>query len=189
MSLNCLSLSHKSHQRQSSPYNIDTRWRFKFSPLIHCLCFSLHPQRLRLCHERQLDSCPATLPRAGTGYIRPGNGELEEGCFPGVGQAKGRRGAIARGCHSGVEHPEPSQLDVAVGEFVGLVAEDSTLQKPSIFQGRVQAFLPDGQVCLLWYRIVGGGVYSLQVDDSLWTESRVPMEVVPAKGRAHTFRL
>lgn len=39
--------------------------------------------------------------------------------------------------------PETSQPEIAVGEFVGLVAEDSTLQKPSIFLGRVQAFLPD----------------------------------------------
>ena len=58
----------------------------------------------------------------------------------------------------------PSQVEV--GQFVGLVAEDSTLQKPSIFLGRVQAFLPNDQVCLLWYRNVGGGVYLLQLDSS-----------------------
>lgn len=88
--------------------------------------------------------------------------------------------------------PETSQPEIAVGEFVGLVAEDSTLQKPSVFLGRVQAFLPDDQVCLLWYRNVGGGIYSLHVDGSQWTESKaslVPVEVAAAKKRPHAYRL
>lgn len=92
----------------------------------------------------------------------------------------------------GPSKSEPSQPDIATGDFVGLVAEDSTLQKPSIFLGRVQAFLPDRQVCLLWYRNVGGGIYSLQVDGSQWLESReslVPVEVAAVKGRPHTYRL
>lgn len=86
----------------------------------------------------------------------------------------------------------PQQPEVGIGDFVGLVAEDSTLQKPSVFLGRVQAFLPDGQVCLLWYKNVGGGIYSLQVDSSQWLESKeslVPVEVSAAKGREHAFRL
>lgn len=87
---------------------------------------------------------------------------------------------------------QPSQPDIAAGDFVGLVAEDSSLQKPSIFLGRVQAFLPNDQVCLLWYRNIGGGIYSLQVDGSQWIESRetlVPVEVAAAKGRPHAYRL
>ena len=88
---------------------------------------------MRRCHEGQLGSCPETLPRAGTGYLRPATSERKEGCCPGVGQAKRRRGAIGWGCHSGSNNLDSSQLDVAVGEFVGLVAEDSTLQKQSIF--------------------------------------------------------
>ena len=103
-----------------------------------------------------------------------------------------RRKAEKPSAEEGPSSPEPSQPEVAVGQFVGLVAEDSTLQKPSIFLGRLQAFLPDNQVCLLWYRNVGGGVYSLQLDGSQWTESRqllMPVEVAPAKGRPHAFQL
>ena len=103
-----------------------------------------------------------------------------------------RRKAEQPSAEEGPSEPEPSPLEVAVGQFVGLVAEDSTLQKPSIFLGRVQAFLPDDQACLLWYKNIGGGVYSLQLDGTPWTESRqslVPVEVAPAKGRPHAFRL
>ncbi len=87
----------------------------------------------------------------------------------------------------------PEGPEIAVGDFVGLVAEESTLQKPSVFLGRVQAFLPGDQVSLLWYKNVGGGVYSLQVEGGLlWEESKeslVPVEVAPAKGRQHAYRL
>ena len=99
------------------------------------------------------------------------------------------------GCSKDTPAPpvsEPSPSDIGTGDFVGLVAEDSTLQKPSIFLGRVQAFLPSDQVCLLWYRNVGGGIYSLQVDGNQWVESReslVPVEVAAAKGRQHAYRL
>lgn len=87
---------------------------------------------------------------------------------------------------------QPSEPDVGVGQFVGLVGEESTLQKPCIFLGRVQALLPDGQVCLLWYKNVGGGVYSLEVDGSQWLESKdalVSVRVAAARGRLHSYRL
>ena len=89
--------------------------------------------------------------------------------------------------------PEEEELEIAIGDFVGLVAEESTLQKPSVFLGRVQAFLPGSQVSLLWYKNVGGGVYLLQVDGGLhWEESKaslVPVEVAPATGCQHAYRL
>ena len=50
---------------------------------------------------------------------------------------------------------QSSKPEITVGQFVGLVTEESTLQNPSIMLVRVQAFLPDGQVSLLWYRNVG----------------------------------
>lgn len=87
---------------------------------------------------------------------------------------------------------QPSEQEIAVGQFVGLVAENSTLQKPSIFLGRVQAFLPGDQVCLLWYKNSGGSVYSLDLESEQWLESKdslVPVKVAPAKGRAHAYRL
>ena len=87
---------------------------------------------------------------------------------------------------------QSSKPEITVGQFVGLVTEDSTLQNPSIMLARVQAFLPDGQVSLLWYRNVGGGLYALEVDGSQWIESvdaLVPVKVVIAKGRSHSYRL
>ncbi|CAH3168253.1 unnamed protein product, partial [Porites evermanni] len=87
---------------------------------------------------------------------------------------------------------QSSKPEITVGQFVGLVTEDSTLQNPSIMLARVQAFLPDGQVSLLWYRNVGGGLYALEVDGSQWIESLdalVPVKVVAAKGRSHSYRL
>jgi len=71
----------------------------------------------------------------------------------------------------GPSKSKPSHLHITTGDFVGLVAEDSTLQKPFIFLGHVQALLPNDQVCLLWYRNIGCGIYSLQVDGSQWIES------------------
>ncbi|CAH3192993.1 unnamed protein product, partial [Porites evermanni] len=87
---------------------------------------------------------------------------------------------------------QSSKPEITVAQFVGLVTEDSTLQNPSIMLARVQAFLPDGQVSLLWYRNVGGGLYALEVNSSQWIESvedLVPVKVVMAKGRSHLYRL
>ena len=75
---------------------------------------------------------------------------------------------------------------------MGLMAEDSTLKKPSILLGCVQAFLLHYPVCLPWYKDGGGGIYLLQVDSSQWFESKdslVPVEVGEAKGHQHSFRL
>ena len=54
-------------------------------------------------------------------------------------------------------HPEAlpatmqsSQPKVSIGQSIGLVVEDSTLQKPSIFLAGVQAFESNNQVCLPW---------------------------------------
>ena len=49
-------------------------------------------------------------------------------------------------------------------DFVGLVVEDSTVQKTTIFLRCVQAFLPEDKVLLLWYRNIGGGIYTPDLD-------------------------
>ena len=41
--------------------------------------------------------------------------------------------------------PTTSEPEISVGDFVRLFAEDGTLQKPSIFLGRVQANIPAGR--------------------------------------------
>ena len=88
--------------------------------------------------------------------------------------------------------PEISEPEIDVGDFVGLVAEGSTLQKPSIFLGRVQAFLPEGQALLLWYRHTGGSNYAPDLDGEQWVESReslVAVKVAAAKGSPYAMRL
>lgn len=85
-----------------------------------------------------------------------------------------------------------SEPEIDVGDFVGLVAEGSTLQKPSIFLGRVQAFLPEGQALLLWYRHTGGSNYAPDLDGEQWVESReslVAVKVAAAKGSPYAMRL
>ena len=187
-------LCRQSHEHQSSPYIIDTRCRFKcfkrFPLLINSLSL-LFPSIPRDCDDSMKDSLAAALrhsrEQAQRTYDRRTANEKKAAALE-----LARRKAEEPSAEEGSSNPDPTQPEVAVGQFVGLVAEDSTLQKPSIFLGRVQAFLPDDQVCLLWYRNVGGGVYSLQLDGSQWTESRqslVPVEVASAKGRPHAFRL
>lgn len=85
-----------------------------------------------------------------------------------------------------------NQSDVLVGDFVGLVMEDSTLNDPSVFVGRIQELLPGNQVALLWYKHKGGGLYSLEVEDGRWIEDMsalVPITVKPARGKVDCYRL
>ena len=73
-------------------------------------------------------------------------------------------------------------------DFVGLVVEDSTVQKTTIFLRCVQAFLPEDKVLLLRYRNIGGGIYTPDLDGDQWMESKeslVAVKVAPAKGRAY----
>ena len=84
------------------------------------------------------------------------------------------------------------QSDVSVGDFVGLVTEDSTLKDPSVLVGRVQELLPGDQACLLWYKHKGGGLYSLEVEGGRWIEplsALVSITVKPAKGKVDSYRL
>ena len=168
-------------------------WMFvKFPPLIHPLCFSLHPQGLRRRHGRQFGRRPPTLPRAGVGHIRLANGEREEGCCAWVGKAKGRRGAIGRGCKPGPQQPRPKPTRRRCWTIVGSRGRGQHLAPSPIFLRHVQAFLLDNQVCLLRYRNIRGGIYLLQLDGSQWTESKqslVLIKVAPAKGQSHAFRL
>lgn len=79
-----------------------------------------------------------------------------------------------------------------VGDFVGLVEAESSLQQPRVLLGRIHSFLPGGQASLLWYNWVGAGVYCLEVDGSQWVESVaswVPVKVKPAKGKPNGYRL
>ena len=45
-----------------------------------------------------------------------------------------------------------TEPEIGVGDFVGLMAKSSTLQKPLIFLGVCSSYPPKDQVLLLWYR-------------------------------------
>ena len=54
--------------------------------------------------------------------------------------------------------------DFSVGDFVGLAMEDSTLNDPRVFVGRIHKLLQGNQVSLLWYKHKGGALYLLEVE-------------------------
>ena len=93
----------------------------------------------------------------------------------------------------GEQSPETdSQSDVSVGDFVGLVTEDSTLKDPCVLVGRIQELLPGDQASLLWYKHKRGGLYLLEVEGGRWIEdlsALVPITVKPAKGKVDSYRL
>ena len=84
------------------------------------------------------------------------------------------------------------QSGVSVGEFVGLVMDDSTLTDPSVLVGRVQELLSGSRASLLWYKHKGGGLYSLEVEGRPWIEdlnALVPITMKPARGKVDCYRL
>ena len=93
----------------------------------------------------------------------------------------------------GEQSPKSDHLsDFSAGDFVGLVMEDSTLNDPCVFVGRIHKMLPGNQVSLLWYKHKGDALYSLEVEGDGWIEdlsALVPVTVKPARGKADCYRL
>ena len=101
--------------------------------------------------------------------------------------------AMAQEDDGGEQSPRSDdQSDVSVGDFVGLVMDDSTLNDPSVLVGRVQELLSGSRASLLWYKHKGGGLYSLEVEGRPWIEefsALVPIRVKPARGKVDCYRL
>lgn len=77
------------------------------------------------------------------------------------------------------------------GDFVAVVHEDSTLNRPNISLGRIFSFQNDKEVLLSWYKKVSHGNYKLSFDADCWIEhidNIVHVNVNPAKG-TDTFKL
>ena len=91
---------------------------------------------------------------------------------PALQFARKKAGAVMEREDDGGEQSPRSdnQSDVSVGDFVGLVMEDSTLNDPSVFVGRIQELLPGNQVSLLWYKHKDDALYSLEVEGGRWIE-------------------
>ena len=127
---------------------------------------------MRQPHERQPCRLPLAPPTASLDDLRPTHSKREEDHGTRVGKAQGqRRASWPRACQA-----QPRASHHLTGDqcwdFVGLVVEDSTVQKPTIFLGCVQAFLPADKVLLLRYRTARGGIYTLDLDGGQWVESK-----------------
>ena len=110
--------------------------------LLITVCFFLCLQRMQRPHERQPLHLPPTLQTASPDDLWPTHSKREEDHGPWVGQAEGRRRASwPRACQA-QRRASHCQTGEQRWDFVGLVVEDSTIQKPSIFLGCVQSFLP-----------------------------------------------
>ena len=112
-----------------------------------------------------------------------------------VGLARGRAEDAAYAPLAEEDGPgdeEPGEDAVKPGQFVALVEQSSTPQKPKILLGRVQALLPQRMVSLLWFKPDRAGTYSLHLDGTLWKESLdalVAVDVQVAKNKPHSCRL
>lgn len=78
------------------------------------------------------DSLVAALRQARASYDRRTANEKKAVALE-LARRKAEEELSGGGATPGPSNRDPSQPDVAVGEFAGLVAEDSTLQKRSIF--------------------------------------------------------
>lgn len=55
---------------------------------------------------------------------------------------------------------------------MGIVEEDSSLNKPKVLVGRIQHYdVITGEATLLWYRNTNSNLYALELDGSMWTEN------------------
>lgn len=73
------------------------------------------------------------------------------------------------------------------GDFVACVQEGSTLSKPLIFVGRVQFYVSEGVVSLLWYSRKTANGFCAEFDGEHWTEREAclaPVEMSRMKGKS-----
>ena len=80
-----------------------------------------------------------------------------------------------------------------VGDFVGLVQSDSSLNEPKVSVAQIQSFHPNNQASLLGYTNTGRkGQYVFQFENKPWLESLDalhPIDMRPMKKRKGTFKL
>lgn len=153
--------------------------------------FSVHSD----CTDQMKDSLAAALrhsrEQAQSTYDRRTANQKKELAL-GLAQRTAEQGGSGSAEQESQAPSGDGQAPHKLGDFVGLVEEDSTLQEPKILLGRIHAFLPEEQALLLWYKSMGAGVYCLQADGTQWVESLsalVPVSVKPAKGKPNGYRL
>lgn len=72
----------------------------------------------------------------------------------------------------------PVATKFKIGDFVAVLQEESTLANPSILIGRIQYYVSDSRVELIWYKNRGTCTYSIELDGCEWTEDQDNLEKV-----------
>lgn len=87
--------------------------------------------------------------------------------------------------------PEKGDSEVNRGDFVAVVAEESTYLSPRVFIGQVQS-IREKEATLLYYKHIGTHLYKLELSVEEWKEGidcLVPVQLQASKKRAGVYKL
>ena len=87
--------------------------------------------------------------------------------------------------------PEKGDSEVNRGDFVAVVAEESTYLSPRVFIGQVQS-IREKEATLLYYKHIGTHLYKLELSVEEWKEGidcLVPVQLQASKKRAGFYKL
>ena len=87
--------------------------------------------------------------------------------------------------------PEKGDSEVNRGDFVAVVAEESTYLSPRVFIGQVQS-IREEEATLLYYKHIGTHLYKLELSVEEWKETidcLVPVQLQASKKRAGVYKL
>ena len=87
--------------------------------------------------------------------------------------------------------PEEGDSKVNRGDFVAVVAEESTYLSPKVFIGQVQ-HIRQREATLLYYKHIGTNLYKLELSVEEWKggiDSLVPVQLQATKKRAGVYKL
>jgi len=88
---------------------------------------------------------------------------------------------------------EPKSRSLDIGAFVGLIEEDSTMQKPKVLIGQIQFLLEvDNRASLLWYKHISSNQYTFQFQSEEWIENleaMIPVTMKANKQSPGTYKL
>lgn len=87
--------------------------------------------------------------------------------------------------------PEEGSAEVNRGDFVAVVAEESTYLSPKVFNGQVQS-IRQKEATLLYYKHLGTNLYKLELSVEEWKEgidSLVPVQLQATKKQAGVYKL
>ena len=100
-------------------------------------------------------------------------------------------GRLEEGEAATAREPEEGDEGVNRGDFVGVVAEESTYPSPKVFIGQVQS-IRENEATLLYYKHIGTNLYKLELSVEEWKEnidSLVPVQFQATKKRAGVYKL